>query len=46
MAIGHTPNTQLFEGLLKMDESGYLITKPDSTATARWNDAKQELIDG
>jgi thioredoxin reductase (NADPH) len=33
MAIGHTPNTQLFEGLLKMDESGYLITKPDSTAT-------------
>lgn len=31
--IGHTPNTKLFEGLLKMDESGYLITKPSSTQT-------------
>ena len=33
MAIGHTPNTQLFEGMLEMDESGYLITEPNSTAT-------------
>ena len=31
--IGHTPNTKLFEGILKMDENGYLITKPDSTQT-------------
>ncbi|HMQ24071.1 MAG TPA: FAD-dependent oxidoreductase, partial [Planctomycetota bacterium] len=33
LAIGHTPNTQLFRDLLDMDETGYLITKPDATST-------------
>ena len=33
VAIGHTPNTKLFQGQLKMDDEGYLITKHDSTAT-------------
>ncbi len=33
LAIGHKPNTDLFVGKLDMDETGYLITKPDSTAT-------------
>jgi thioredoxin reductase (NADPH) len=33
LAIGHQPNTSLFEGKLDMDPVGYLITKPHSTAT-------------
>jgi len=33
IAIGHSPSTQLFKGKLPMDEEGYLLTKPDSTAT-------------
>ena len=33
MAIGHTPNTQLFTGQLAMDEFGYLVTKKSSTET-------------
>ena len=34
VAIGHTPNTDLFKDKLKMDETGYLITDHDSTATS------------
>ncbi|WP_140938366.1 thioredoxin-disulfide reductase [Sphingobacterium lumbrici] len=33
VAIGHKPNTDLFKGILDMDETGYLITKPNVTAT-------------
>jgi thioredoxin reductase (NADPH) len=32
IAIGHTPNSELFKGQLDMDENGYLVPKPNSTA--------------
>ena len=35
IAIGHKPNTELFKGILEMDETGYLITKGKSTKTAK-----------
>jgi thioredoxin reductase (NADPH) len=34
VAIGHDPATALFKGKLPMDNEGYILTKPDSTATA------------
>jgi len=34
IAIGHSPATELFKGQLDMTAGGYLVTKPDSTATA------------
>ena len=33
LAIGHKPNTDLFKGILDMNETGYLVTKPGSTYT-------------
>lgn len=32
-AIGHKPNTDLFKDVLQLDEQGYIITKPNRTAT-------------
>ncbi len=34
IAIGHQPNTELFEGKLAMDDHGYITTVPGSTRTS------------
>lgn len=33
VAIGHSPNTDIFKGQLNMDEQGYLIVEPGTTRT-------------
>ena len=33
IAIGHTPNSDLFKGVLDMDETGYIVTKGKTTHT-------------
>jgi thioredoxin reductase (NADPH) len=33
VAIGHRPNTDLFRGVLDMDDAGYLVTTPGRTST-------------
>jgi thioredoxin reductase (NADPH) len=33
IAIGHNPNTELFQGQVKMDNENYILTKPGTTQT-------------
>ncbi len=34
LAIGHTPNTEIFKNKLELNAKGYIVTKPDSTYTS------------
>lgn len=34
IAIGHSPNTDIFKGQLDMDDAGYIITKPGTPQTS------------
>ncbi len=33
-ALGHTPNTGFLDGQIEVDQNGYVVTRPDSTATS------------
>ncbi len=34
VAIGHTPNAEIFKNQIALDETGYIITKPGTTSTS------------
>lgn len=45
LAIGHDPNTRVFQGHIEMDEKGYLITKQYTETSARGVFAAGDVVD-
>ena len=45
MAIGHTPNTEVFKGILNMDPQGYLVTQNQTRTNVEGVFAAGDVVD-